>query len=113
MRHTTEVLMEQLFNSEIEKEDFVDAQNVVQNTVSYLAESPECFDLIDTLNTHADFVYAHSLASVAGVLVLFSPHIPLSVPLLQLLMPRFVYRRAASARQLFVPADLRLKIQAA
>jgi HD-GYP domain-containing protein (c-di-GMP phosphodiesterase class II) len=61
MRHTTEVLMEQLFHSEIDQTDLADAQSVVQNSVGYLIESPECFDLLSTLNTHADFVYAHSM----------------------------------------------------
>lgn len=61
MRHTTEVLMEMLFNNQIEQGELDQAQSVVQNTVGYLSENAECFDLMSTLNSHADFIYAHSL----------------------------------------------------
>jgi putative nucleotidyltransferase with HDIG domain len=61
MKHTGEVILEHLYSDEIDAESFDNAKLMVENTVSFLAEEKDGFDLLSALNSHSDFLYAHSL----------------------------------------------------
>lgn len=61
LKHTAEVILEDLYTTDIDKQRFNDACTIVQATVGFLAEAQETFDLIGALNAHSDSLYAHSL----------------------------------------------------
>jgi len=61
MKHTGEVILEHLHSHELDAESFEYAKAAVENTVSFLTEEKEVYELVATLNSHADFLYAHSL----------------------------------------------------
>jgi putative nucleotidyltransferase with HDIG domain len=60
--HTTEVMLQQLYTSEISREDYLQAQSLVENAVSLLCDNSDAADLLCALTSHSDFLYAHSVA---------------------------------------------------
>ena len=69
-KHTGEILMEHVYSQEISNEDFESARTVIESTVDIVTESDGMADLLAALNTHADFLYAHSLGvSLYSVLI--------------------------------------------
>lgn len=70
LRHTGELLLENIYTNTVDKVAFDLAKTLVETTVGFLTESDDTFYLLDTLNNHSDFLYAHSLAvSVYSVLL--------------------------------------------
>lgn len=70
LKHSTEVVMEYVHSHEFDQEAFESAKSVVENTISYLSDDLETFDLLSILNSHADHLYAHSLGvSLYGSLI--------------------------------------------
>ncbi|MBX9836798.1 MAG: HD domain-containing protein [Silvanigrellaceae bacterium] len=61
MKYTGEVMMEKVFVVGIDKKSFDDAQNFITMSVGVISESKEHVDLLDSLNSNSDQVYAHSL----------------------------------------------------
>ncbi len=61
LKHTGEVIMEQLHLSGVDEEAFDNAKALVETTTSVLSDDKDAFDLLMILNSHADFLYAHSL----------------------------------------------------
>lgn len=61
MKHTGELIMSQLYSNEIKKEDFESARTIVETAVELLSESNDLCELLTALNSHTDFLYAHSL----------------------------------------------------
>ncbi len=62
LMHTTEVMLQQLYTSEISREDYLQAQSLVENAVSLLCDNSDAADLLCALTSHSDFLYAHSVA---------------------------------------------------
>ncbi len=70
LRHTNEVYLEYIYSHELDQERLSDAHAIAENTVRFLAEETETFDLLFALNSHADFLYAHSLGvSIYAVMI--------------------------------------------
>ena len=70
MKHTGEVILEQLYTDEIVRATLDDARMVLENSVCLLSESEDTFTMVSILNSHSDFLYAHSLGvSFYGVLM--------------------------------------------
>ena len=61
LKHTGEIVFEQLHSNDIDTECFEDAKTVLETTLSVLSDDSESFDLLNILNSHTDFLYAHSL----------------------------------------------------
>jgi putative nucleotidyltransferase with HDIG domain len=61
LKHTGEVILEQLYSNEVHPEALESAKVIVENTVSLLSESQNTFELLLSLNSHADYLYAHSI----------------------------------------------------
>jgi putative nucleotidyltransferase with HDIG domain len=62
LRYTSEIVLEQLFVEGADREEFDVAKDLVQTTLSLLQDQDQALVLLETLNRHADFLYAHSLA---------------------------------------------------
>lgn len=61
LKYTGEVLLEKTFVEGIDKNSFADAKSYLDITLNTVTDSDECLDLLGLLNSHADFIYAHSL----------------------------------------------------
>jgi putative nucleotidyltransferase with HDIG domain len=61
IKHTSEVMLQGFFGSELKKEDFLQAGALVENAVSILSENSDAANLLIMLSTHTDFLYAHSV----------------------------------------------------
>jgi len=61
MKHTSEVILEQIYSANIDAQSFEDAKAVVEASVAFLAEHQETCDLLSALNTQSDVLYAHSV----------------------------------------------------
>lgn len=61
MKHTGEVILEHIFNNELDETTYEDAKNIVETTVSIVTDNRDLFDLLEILNNHGDHTYAHSL----------------------------------------------------
>lgn len=70
LRHSSEVILEQLFLEGADTEEFNDAREFAESTLTILQDNDEAFAMLEALNHHADFVYAQSLGvSVYGIMV--------------------------------------------
>jgi response regulator RpfG family c-di-GMP phosphodiesterase len=63
MKYTGEVILEKAFVQGVDKESFSQAQDMLVTTVNMLTDSPEHLGLLEVLNAHSDWIYAHSIAS--------------------------------------------------
>jgi putative nucleotidyltransferase with HDIG domain len=63
MRYTGEVVLEKAFVDGVDKQLYADAKDIFGTTVSFISENPEQLELLDVLNSHTDWLYAHSIAS--------------------------------------------------
>jgi putative nucleotidyltransferase with HDIG domain len=61
IKHTGELLMEQIQHDGVDEELFDGAVVFVQTTIDVLCQDPDVFLLLDILNSHADHLYAHSV----------------------------------------------------
>jgi putative nucleotidyltransferase with HDIG domain len=61
LKHTGELILEKLHTGSVMPEALEDARTVLDATVALLCESPSTFQLLDSLNSHSDHLYAHSL----------------------------------------------------
>lgn len=61
IKHTSEVLLQSLHLNEISEENFLQARVLVENAVSLLSEDTAAADLLVSLSSHTDFLYAHSV----------------------------------------------------
>jgi putative nucleotidyltransferase with HDIG domain len=61
LKYTGEVILEKAFVKGVDKESFLDAQNYLSMTLEVISEADEYFDLLELLNSHSDFIYAHSI----------------------------------------------------
>jgi putative nucleotidyltransferase with HDIG domain len=61
-RHTSEILLNQAFVTDLRPQDLEFAQNIMTNTLNVIGDEPEIFDLAFLLQSHSSSVYAHSVA---------------------------------------------------
>jgi putative nucleotidyltransferase with HDIG domain len=61
LKHTGEVLLEQIRHDGVDKGSYDGAAVFVQSTIDVLCESPDVLKLLEVLSTHADYLYAHSV----------------------------------------------------
>jgi response regulator RpfG family c-di-GMP phosphodiesterase len=61
-KHTGEMLLQQIFVSEIDKNLCDSAQSMLNNTVKLIGENEDLFDLLSSLREGGDKPYSHSLA---------------------------------------------------
>jgi response regulator RpfG family c-di-GMP phosphodiesterase len=61
MKYTGEVILEKAFVKGLDRESFKEAQAYLTNSIELIADSGEMLDLLGVLNSHTDWVYAHSL----------------------------------------------------
>jgi len=63
IKYTGEVILEKAFVAGVNQELFGDAKDMLVATVNVLGDQQENVDLLDALNNHSDWVYAHSVAT--------------------------------------------------
>ncbi len=69
-KHASAVIMENLFINGVNQDNFNQAKEITETTLSLLASAPECFDLLSALRSNGDYIYAHSLGvSLYGTLI--------------------------------------------
>jgi response regulator RpfG family c-di-GMP phosphodiesterase len=70
LRYTAELVMEQMYVDGSDKDSFECASDFAQTTLRMVQEQPESFMLLESLNQHANHVYAHCLGvSIYGVMI--------------------------------------------
>ncbi len=70
LTHTNATIMENCFVNGIDEKAFDDAKEFLKTSLEVLTEEKETFDLLQALNGHADFLYAHSLGvSIYSVMI--------------------------------------------
>ncbi len=61
LKHTGEIVVANLYVTEVDEEIFYSANSVLQSTVNLLTEQEDVFSLMDALNSHQSTLYVHSL----------------------------------------------------
>ncbi|MBX3021364.1 MAG: response regulator [Bdellovibrionales bacterium] len=61
LRHTGEILNEQIRHDGVDEEAFESAQAFVGATVDILTDNPRALDVLDALRNHADYMMVHSV----------------------------------------------------
>lgn len=75
IRHTNEVILENIYLNEVTEETFENAKMIVESSVSLLSDSNDLFGLLKMLNSHTDHLYAHSVAvSMYSVMIAKEMH---------------------------------------
>jgi putative nucleotidyltransferase with HDIG domain len=59
LKHTGEILLEQFFLNEVDDTVLDSAKNTVETMVSVMFEAPDMAALLQSLNQHSDYLYAH------------------------------------------------------
>lgn len=61
MRYTGEVILEKAFMEGVDPDSFNDARDFISASVEVIGDDNVCFDLLNHLNSHSDYLYAHGL----------------------------------------------------
>jgi putative nucleotidyltransferase with HDIG domain len=61
MRYTGEIILEKAFVEGVDEEAFNDAKNFLTTSMDILTDDDETFNILESLNSHSDHLYAHSL----------------------------------------------------
>ncbi len=61
LKYTGESILEKTFIDGVDKNSFHDAKSYLDMTLDTVTDSDETLDLLALLNSHSDFIYAHSL----------------------------------------------------
>ncbi|MEK7358488.1 MAG: response regulator [Bdellovibrionota bacterium] len=70
LRYTTETVLENIVVNGIDKKKYGQAKECVQSCLNLVTESDDVVQLLDILNSHANWLYAHSLGvSVYSVMI--------------------------------------------
>lgn len=70
IRYTTETILEQMTVKGVDEQSYDDAKELMKSYVHLIGESENICDMLDALNSHADWVYAHSLGvSVYSIMI--------------------------------------------
>jgi putative nucleotidyltransferase with HDIG domain len=63
MRYTGEVILEKAFVIGVDKESYEGAKDMLSTTINVITQDTESLELLTMLNSHSDWVYAHSISS--------------------------------------------------
>lgn len=70
IRYTTETILEQIAVVGIDEQAYDDAKECMKSYLELISESATICDMLDSLNSHADWIYAHSLGvSVYSIMI--------------------------------------------
>jgi len=70
MRYTGEVLLEKAFIAGVDNESYTEAKEFLATSMDVLTDEPNALNLIESLNSHSDYIYAHSLCvSIYSVMI--------------------------------------------
>ena len=61
LRFTGEVVLENLYVGNLDRETFEVAKDFTETALGIITENDAALEMLDALNSHADFIYAHSL----------------------------------------------------
>jgi putative nucleotidyltransferase with HDIG domain len=61
LKGTGEIIMESVFLNGVNEESFESAKTFLETTVKLIADDNDMFSLLNILNSHGDFLYAHCL----------------------------------------------------
>jgi len=61
LKYTNEVIMENTFVNGLDQQSFDQANDFMRNTLDVISSRDDAMNLLMMLNSHADFLYAHSL----------------------------------------------------
>lgn len=70
MKYTGEVILEKAFVAGVDQESYGEAQEMLVSTVNVMSELPEHLELLNVLNDHSDWIYAHSVGTAMFSLML-------------------------------------------
>ncbi|MCH2534845.1 MAG: response regulator [Bdellovibrionales bacterium] len=62
LKHSTELILEDVFTEGIDADKFDSAKDLVTDTLHVISQDDNIFALLESLESHADFLYAHSVA---------------------------------------------------
>ena len=62
LKHTAEILSASIFSDMPDEEGVANAKSVVETSVQLLQDHDDAIAVLELLNSHADFVYSHSVA---------------------------------------------------
>lgn len=65
LRHTSEMMLTQVFVEDLDTKNVEQASNVIKNTISVIGEEPDIFELLQLIQSHSDTLYSHSVAVAA------------------------------------------------
>jgi response regulator RpfG family c-di-GMP phosphodiesterase len=71
LKYTGEVVLEQAFVSGLSEGAFRAAKDFIETSLSVVSEDEDAFSLLMNLNTHSDYLYAHSLG-VSAIAVMIA-----------------------------------------
>ncbi len=70
MRYTGEVILERAFIAGVDDEAYNEARDFLTTSMNVLTDEPNSLNLLESLNSHSDHIYAHSLCvSIFSVLI--------------------------------------------
>ncbi len=70
MRYTTETILEQIAVKGVDEQAYEDAKDCMKSYIQLISDSYTITDMLDSLNSHADWIYAHSLGvSVYSIMI--------------------------------------------
>lgn len=61
LKHTSEVLLEQMHQGQLDAEDYAYTKNIVEVTTSVIVDNKTTFNLLEMLNSQHNALYAHSV----------------------------------------------------
>jgi putative nucleotidyltransferase with HDIG domain len=61
LKYTGQIIVTKAFINGVDKEVFAEAQSFLELTIDTLTDSRKCYDLLNLLNSHSDYIYAHSV----------------------------------------------------
>jgi response regulator RpfG family c-di-GMP phosphodiesterase len=70
LKYTGETIAQNLFVTDLNQSAFSDSKDFVQIALNVISEDPSALLMLEVLNSHADFLYAHALGvSIYGVMI--------------------------------------------
>jgi putative nucleotidyltransferase with HDIG domain len=70
LKHTGDVILEKTFIDGLDKNSISEAKAFLDLAIDEIAESPDNLDILTMLNSHSDYIYAHSLGvALYGTLI--------------------------------------------
>src|SRR5690606_35112628 len=61
LKHAGEVILEKVFVDGVDQEGFSNAKAFVESSLNVVAADDAVLEMLKALNSHSDFIYAHSL----------------------------------------------------